>query len=162
MDTDTKTEVYLRYMIRRDLPDAIAIEEQCFACPWTEAEFIKHLRQRNNIAMVAEINDRVVAYVLYELWRGKLTIVNLAVSPQFQRKGVGSELVRRLLDKLSYERRCLIDLVVSEDDLVAQLFFKSLNFRAERVIQNAFENSGRDGYLMVNRYKWEPKHVEQV
>lgn len=154
MGTDVKTQVHLRWMIRRDMPSVLSVEEACFAWPWDEEHFISQLRQRNCIAMVAEVNDEVVGYMVYELFRVQITLLNLAVNPKFQRQGIGKQLIERLIDKLSYERRSMIDLVVAENNLDALAFFKSLNFRAIEVIPKAFEDTELDGYLMIHRYKW--------
>ena len=53
-------------MIRRDMPEVLAIEGESFEFPWLEDDFIHCLRQRNCIGMVAEHEDRVVGFMIYE------------------------------------------------------------------------------------------------
>ncbi|MDA8746115.1 ribosomal-protein-alanine N-acetyltransferase RimI, partial [Rubripirellula amarantea] len=62
----TKTCVHIRWMIRRDMPAVLAIENKSFEFSWTEEDFIRCLRQRNCIGMVAEENDQVVGFMIYE------------------------------------------------------------------------------------------------
>ncbi|MEZ6091062.1 MAG: ribosomal-protein-alanine N-acetyltransferase RimI, partial [Pirellulaceae bacterium] len=50
-------------MIRRDMPSVLDIEAACFEFSWSEDEFIRCLRQRNCIGMVAEENDQVVGFM---------------------------------------------------------------------------------------------------
>ena len=71
--------VHIRWMIRRDMPEVLAIEEQCFEFPWSEEDFIRCLRQRNCIGMVAEHSERVVGFMIYELHKNRLHILNFAV-----------------------------------------------------------------------------------
>ena len=51
--------VHIRWMIRRDMPEVLDIENRSFEFSWTEEDFIRCLRQRNCIGMVAEHDDRV-------------------------------------------------------------------------------------------------------
>jgi ribosomal-protein-alanine N-acetyltransferase len=46
--------VYIGYMIRRDMPQVLAIEAASFEFPWAEEDFIRVLRQRNCLGMVVE------------------------------------------------------------------------------------------------------------
>src|SRR4051794_39786908 len=64
--------VHIRWMIRRDMPEVLAIEHASFDFPWGEEEFLRVLRQRNCIGMVAEHGERVVGFMIYELHKSKL------------------------------------------------------------------------------------------
>ena len=55
-----QTRVHIRWMIRRDMPEVLAIEHASFEYPWCEEEFLRVLRQRNCIGMVAEHGERIV------------------------------------------------------------------------------------------------------
>ena len=44
-----QTRVHIRWMIRRDMPEVLAIEHASFEYPWCEEEFLRVLRQRNCI-----------------------------------------------------------------------------------------------------------------
>ena len=57
-------KVHIRWMIRRDMTEALAIEADSFEFPWCENDFLRCLRQRNCIGMVAEHNDRIVGFTM--------------------------------------------------------------------------------------------------
>src|ERR671912_367951 len=78
--------VHIRWMIRRDMPEVLAIEEQSFEFPWSEEDFIRCLRQRNCIGMVAEHNERVVGFMIYELHKTRLHVLNFAVNASYRRR----------------------------------------------------------------------------
>ena len=59
--------VHIRWMIRRDMPEVLQAEQQSFEYAWTEDDFLRCLRQRNCIGMVAEHQDRIVGFMIYEL-----------------------------------------------------------------------------------------------
>src|SRR5207253_5935211 len=143
-----QVRVHIRWMIRRDMPEVLQTEQQSFEYSWTEEDFLRCLRQRNCIGMVAEQGEKVVGFMIYELHKNKLHILNFAVHPGCRRYGVGAQMVAKLISKLSSHRRTKITLEVRETNLVAQLFFRHQGFRAVRVLRAYYEDSGEDAFLM--------------
>ncbi|MFM7043500.1 MAG: ribosomal protein S18-alanine N-acetyltransferase [Planctomycetaceae bacterium] len=135
-------------MIRRDMPDVLAIEREAFEFPWSEEDFTRSLRQRTCIGMVAEYADSVVAFMIYELHRTRLHVLNFAVLRSHRRLGIGMQMLRRLIAKLAPERRSRIVLEVRETNLPAQLFFRAAGFRAVTVLRDFYRDSDEDAYLM--------------
>jgi [ribosomal protein S18]-alanine N-acetyltransferase len=146
-----KQTVHIRWMIRRDLPSVMGIESASFEFPWTEDEFVRCLRQRDCIGMVAEYAEQVVGFMIYEMQRTRIHVLSFAVHPDYRRQSVGSAMVQKLVSKLAYQRRNRIILEVRETNLAAQLFFKSLGFRATGVLRNFYEDSTEDAFLMQFR-----------
>jgi ribosomal-protein-alanine N-acetyltransferase len=151
-DPTQQVRVHIRWMIRRDMAEVLDIERGSFEFPWFEEDFIRCLRQRNCIGMVAEHGERVVGFMIYELHKTRLHILNFAVADQFRRRGVGRQMIEKLLGKLSSQRRVRITLEVRETNLAAQLFFKAAGFRAVTVLRAYYEDSPEDAYLMQFRY----------
>lgn len=146
-----QTKVHIRWMIRKDMDDVLRIEHQCFSLPWNEGDFILSLRQRNCIGMVAsDPNDNmeVWGYMVYELHKTRLNLLNLAVAPEFHRQGVGRQLVGKLTGKLSTQRRTRIDTMVRETNLGAQLFFKEMQFKWVGTVTDYYDESPEDAYQM--------------
>ncbi|GIW98959.1 MAG: hypothetical protein KatS3mg111_2292 [Pirellulaceae bacterium] len=156
-----QTSVHIRWMIRRDMPAVLEIEEASFEFPWSEEEFINCLRQRHCIGMVAEVGGEVAGFMVYELHRHRLQLINFAVSPKFRRQGVGSAMVEKLISKLSLDRRNRILLEVRETNLPAQLFFRSMNFRATAVLRDYYEDTTEDAYVMQYRYTPRPQEMAE-
>ena len=149
----TSASVHIRWMIRRDMPAVLAIENQCFEFAWTEEDFIRCLRQRNCIGMVAEKDDQVVGFMIYELHKNRLHILNFAVNVDHRRCGVGHAMFSKLLGKLSHERRNRIMLEVRETNLEAQLFFRESGFKAVSVLRDFYDDTTEDAYLMQFLHK---------
>ena len=143
-----QVRVHIRWMIRRDMPEVLQTEQESFEYAWTEEDFLRCLRQRNCIGMVAEQGEKVVGFMIYELHKNKLHILNFAVHPSCRRLGVGAQMTAKLVSKLSSHRRTRITLEVRETNLGAQLFFRSQAFRAVRVLRGFYEDSGEDAFLM--------------
>ena len=81
-----QTRVHIRWMIRRDMPEVLAIEHASFEYPWCEEEFLRVLRQRNCIGMVAEHGERIVGFMIYELHRNKIQVLDFATHFDFRRR----------------------------------------------------------------------------
>ena len=144
---------HIRWMIRRDMAEVLEIEREGFEFPWCEDDFIRCLRQRNCIGMVAEHDDRVVGFMIYELHKTRLHLMNFAVARSIRRRGVGLQMLGKLIAKLSSQRRTRILLEVRETNLPAQLFFRRLGFRAVSVLRDFYDDTTEDAYLMQYRYR---------
>ena len=141
-------EIHIRWMILRDMPEVLAIEAQSFDVPWNESEFIRNLRCRDQIGMVAEIKGRVVGFMIYRLDKKALTLLNMAVHPQFRRRGVGASLLDKLAGKLSTKRRERIEISVIDSNLPCHLFLRSLGYEAVEVLRDYEYDEGhvQDAY----------------
>ena len=89
--------------------------------------------------------------MVYELHPSMLRILNFAVSPNCRRSGVGQQMVQRLIDKLSQQRRYKIKVEVKETNLDAQLFFAAQGFKATGLLTDHYEDTDEDAYLMTYR-----------
>jgi [ribosomal protein S18]-alanine N-acetyltransferase len=143
-----QVRVHIRWMIRRDMPEVLAIEHASFDFPWCEEEFLRVLRQRNCIGMVAELGEQVVGFMIYELHKNKLQVLDFAAHPDFRRQHVGQQMVAKLIGKLSSHRRTRIVLHVRETNLAAQYFYRSQGFRALEVVREYYGDTGEDAYLL--------------
>jgi ribosomal-protein-alanine N-acetyltransferase len=168
-------------MIRRDMAEVLEIEDHSFEFPWTEKDFIRCLRQRNCIGMVAETLDiecplctgpqktercqnnegcdgsgivepsRVVGFMIYELYKTRLHVLSIAVHRDCRRHGVASTLIDKLKGKVSHQHRDKIRLETRERNIVAQNFFKSQGFKAIQVLKDFYEDTTEDAYVMEFR-----------
>jgi [ribosomal protein S18]-alanine N-acetyltransferase len=152
----TAPAVHIRWMIRRDMAEVIEIEHDSFEFPWSEEDFVRCLRQRNCIGMVGELDDRVAAFMIYELHRTRLHLLNFAVHRPLRRRGVGGHMLSKLVAKLSPQRRTRISLEVRETNLPAQLFFRDNGFRAVNVLRDYYQDTTEDAYVMQYRYRTVP------
>ena len=133
-NTISMTQTYIRWMVRSDLDSVVAIEKDLYDYPWSQQEFLIALRQRNCIGMVAERNEEVVGYMVYELHKTRIELLNFAVRPRSQRLGVGSALIEKLKSKLAHERRNKISLELRERNLDGQLFLRQAGFKCTSIL----------------------------
>jgi ribosomal-protein-alanine N-acetyltransferase len=148
-------KIIIRWMVRKDLPEVIDIERKCFEYPWAEGDFIATLRQRNCIGMVAEYQNRVAGFMVYEVPKNRIHLLNIAVSPEHQRSGFASQMIKKLTNKLITQGRSKITVEIRETNLPALLCFKSVGFRATVILKNFYEKMNEDAYSMQYTLKQE-------
>jgi len=124
--------IHIRWMIRRDLPDVLAIEK---ASPgaWTEDNILAGLRASARIGMIAESGDEVVGWMLYQLGERGIRLHRLAVHPERRRCGVGRQLLEKLFSKLIKGRRERMSCWVGESNLEAHLFLRACGWEAVKI-----------------------------
>jgi len=142
-------ETRTSFFVRKHLPEVLRIETEQFEFPWDEEMFVDLMKCNRTIGMVAEREGKVVGYVVYELHRKHMEILNLAVDPDTLRSGVGSVIVQKLVGKLQPQRRNRICTFVRETNLQAQQFFRAVGFRATRVHHDYYtDGKHEDAYQM--------------
>jgi ribosomal-protein-alanine N-acetyltransferase len=146
-------KIHIRWLIRRDMPEVMEIENSSFDDPWTQEQFVFVLRQRNSISYVAVHDEQVVGYICYELFKKRLDILNLAVHSDFRRRGVGRQMVEKLANKLSSQRRTLLRVFVIESNLAGQLFYSSCGMICSCAHRG--HGAGLSSYQFNYRAGWE-------
>ena len=140
----------IRWLVRHDMPEVLAIEAASFEYPWSEDDFMVALRQRNVIGMVAEQDNQIVGYMIYALFETRIDILNFVVHPAHRRCGIGTALAAKLIDKLTWNRRRELVVDIRDTNLVAQRFFHSQGFLATKVVRQPYwDYCDDDAYRMV-------------
>lgn len=135
----TKSKPIVRYMIQADLPQVCQIETIVYRDPWTHADFTESLKARTVIGLVAdcpEVQNLVIGYLLYEIRKRHLHILNLTVTTDFQRKGTGTAILTKLKSKLT-DKSDAITVHIDRDNVDANDFLRANGFRAAKLIDHA-------------------------
>ena len=146
------SEISVRWIVKGDIERVSEIDRECFPKPWTGEDFSECLRQKQNIGKVAELDGKIVGFVLYELCRKKIYLLNMGVKSSRRRIGVGRRLIDHLKQKLEKPEYWLsIETHVSEENLSAHVFLRSMGFKAVSVERGFFsdEDGLCDGYMFV-------------
>ena len=102
--------------------------------------FIFIFNLRNWISLILSLRILFWMFFKRSYLRGRVEICVLAVLPDYQGKGIGTELVRTFIDQ------CKKNLFVITDNDLSLRFYEKMNFT--RVYQCSFLNNKR--YLLIN------------
>ena len=86
----------LRSMLISDLDKVTDIEVSVADFPWSQPQFLNSL-QSNDDCMVLEKNGELFGFVIFSRVLDEATLLNIAISPDQQRRGYGSYLLTQSL-----------------------------------------------------------------
>lgn len=146
-----------RWMLRADFKEVLQIEKDSYPNPWDEEELSNYLRANNSVGRSLIYRPSptesgvVIGYVVYSLFRDTVVIRNLTIHEDFREFGMGTKLVEEI--KRRRGRRNMVTVSVSERNLEAQLFFRSVGFFCTNIEKNSFSDTDSDAYVMEFRAK---------
>lgn len=144
-----KSIAHIRWLIVRDVPEVLSIDAEGFENPWSENVLRQNLLSRHNVGMVAEIEDRVVGFMVYELHLGLIHMVRFAVKESERRRGIGSDMVKKLQCRLHETRRRRLLLPVPDRSLFLNPpFYAKRCLHAVATVPSCGED---DGHLLEHR-----------
>ncbi len=141
--------IIIREMSANDLPEVIAIEDQCHTTPWTSNSFEYEIKNREAVLKVAEINERVIGYVCVRTILDMTHLLNLSVLPEFRRLGIGSMLMQGVLQtmrQLMPDRK--ITLEVRESNTAAKNLYRKFSFEVTGQRKGYFKKPDEDALIM--------------
>jgi len=140
------------YRIRPAVPaDAgalAAIERRCFTDPWSEASFREALGATWTFGLVAESPRVVAGYLIARELAGSGEILNVAVTPDARRHGIGRALLEEGLRMLRQHAVGEVFLEVRESNLGAQALYVTAGFRPVGQRSAYYRNPKEDALVL--------------
>ena len=139
--TDALTTETMR---RRHLRRVLEIEEQVYPRPWTHRTFtteLGNMRTGSRYYLVAYVGDRLVGYAGMLFADTDAHVTNIAVDPQWQGRGVATEMMLDLAI-LAHDRGCeAMTLEVRHTNTAAQNLYRRFGFVPAGVRKKYYENT---------------------
>ncbi len=130
-----------------------ALEALCFSDPWSENSVASELRNQLALWLVAVEGDCVAGYVGSQTVMGETDMMNIAVHPDFRRRGVAEALVNALTVELKrMESKCLT-LEVRASNEAAKKLYDKLGFSQIGRRPNYYRHPREDALIL--RKEWE-------
>ncbi|VAX33466.1 Ribosomal-protein-S18p-alanine acetyltransferase [hydrothermal vent metagenome] len=142
------TQITISKMTVSDIPEVAAIERESFSTPWTEASFFSEINSPASICRVALSGDSLIGYICASCILDEGHILNLAVRPDYRRKGIGRRLVLSVLKEL---RTCgckKIFLEVRASNTDAIKLYESAGFRMLGLMRGYYFLPKEDAVIM--------------
>lgn len=105
-----------------------ALEKQCFSDPWSEASVRSELMNPLSYWLVAEEDGKVAGYVGSQSVPPEADVMNLAVAPEWRKKGIGRALMTALIAQLHSRGITALFLEVRVGNVPAQNLYRGLGF----------------------------------
>ncbi len=140
------------FLIRRagaqNAADIARIEKLCFSSPWSEASVISTMENQDSAFFVAEVDGQTVGYIgsYFVLDEGNIT--NVAVMPEFRRKGIARGLIEALKECAEEKELSFLTLEVRASN-PARLLYEKMGFSEVGVRKNYYSNPVEDAVLMT-------------
>ena len=146
-------------MAERHLVDVAELERLCFGEPWS-VDALRLLLGDMALGYVCEIDGRAVAYAGMMLVPGEGQVTNVAVHPDFRRRGMGRMLTEALCREARERALEQISLEVRESNLSAIALYQSLGFYEAGRRRRFYRNPSEDALVMLLDVEMSEKNIE--
>ncbi len=136
-------------MTAADIENVIAIERASFQFPWSTRFFLDELQVDCARSILAEVDGRIVGYVLFWFLPEEVDIHNIAVHPDFRRQGIGRLLLEQVVDLARRQERLRVTLDVRFSNAPAQNLYRSFGFVIRGLRKGYYSDNGEDALVMA-------------
>jgi ribosomal-protein-alanine N-acetyltransferase len=131
-----------------DAAALVAIERRSFSDPWSEPSFREALGSEWTFGLVAETGRGLAGYMIGREAAGSGEVLNLAVAPEFRRRGIGGALLEAGLAAFRRRRATEVFLEVRESNRSAQALYLARGFRAVGQRASYYRNPKEDALVL--------------
>jgi [ribosomal protein S18]-alanine N-acetyltransferase len=120
--------------------------------------FASELAKPSSLCMGAFEGDRLVGYLIISRYVDAWHVMNVAVDPEFRRKGIASALLERLFERTSDDERRGYTLEVRVSNAGAIRLYEQLGFEPRGIRRGYYTDNREDALIM-----WKdpvPSHVD--
>jgi len=144
----------IRQMYEFDLPYVIEIERISFSTPWSETSFYNEIYNPHSTANVAVVEEaysvqRVVGYICVNQVADEGHILNLAVHPEFRKRGIAKTLVKNILEDLRETACRFLYLEVRISNNIARKFYEGFGFKIVGTRKGYYNEPREDAVIMM-------------
>ena len=135
------------------VPAIAELEKLCFSDPWSEKSIGSELNNKLSFWLVAMEGDALVGYVGSQSVLGESDMMNIAVHPEYRRKGIAEALVQALVTGLSEKGNHSLMLEVRVSNAPAIALYEKLGFHQVGRRPNYYRNPKEDALIL--RKEWQ-------
>ena len=129
------------------------LERICFSDPWSERSIASELDNKLAFWLVAVEGETVAGYIGSQTVMDETDMMNVAVHPDFRRKGIAESLINTLVDQLKSMGSHCLTLEVRASNVPAIALHEKLGFSEIGRRKNYYRNPREDALIL--RKEWE-------
>jgi [ribosomal protein S18]-alanine N-acetyltransferase len=150
-------------MRRRHIPAVLRIEGKVYPRPWSAGLFLSELAQKGSrIYFVARNRGKVVGYAGVMILGDEGHVTNIAVDPDFHRRGIGLRLMLALVDGSRGRGIRSMTLEVRRANTGAQTMYRKFGFQVVGVRRGYYVETGEDAYIMWAEGVWRQSYERRL
>ncbi len=138
----------VRKMTKEDLDQVAAIAALAFVKPWSRQGFAEALPMENACFLVVDDNGSVAGYCGLYMAADEGEIINVAVKPDFRRKGIADQLMKALLTEGIRNGVCRFFLEVRVSNSAAIRLYQKHGFVKQGIRKDFYKEIHEDAYIM--------------
>lgn len=139
-------------MSEQDILELVKIEKQCFSVPWSENSFKTAFEDSYSQFFVAktQLNDCIVGFSgIYVAAKTEGYVYNIAVLPAYRGRGIGTNLMKALLEYSDKNKLEFLSLEVRESNYIALAVYENLGFEKIGIRKNFYELPTENAVIMT-------------
>jgi ribosomal-protein-alanine N-acetyltransferase len=144
----TAVALRIRELDLDDLSAIEAIEVRAYPTPWSRSMFASELAKPSSICLGAFEGDQLVGYMINSRYVDAWHVMNVAVDPELQRRGIASALIRRLFELTQGDERRGYTLEVRVSNEGAIRLYQGLGFEPRGVRRGYYTDNREDALIM--------------
>ncbi|RJP73153.1 MAG: ribosomal-protein-alanine N-acetyltransferase [Candidatus Abyssobacteria bacterium SURF_17] len=143
-------EVTFHKLAAEHLDEVLDIERQSFKTPWSKFAFLHEMQFEKSVFKVLKIDSRVIGYGGFWLVLDEAHISNIAIHPEFRRRGLGRKLLINLLVDAVSRGATKASLEVRRSNVAAQRLYEGFGFAVVSVRKRYYVDENEDALIMLN------------
>ena len=130
------------------VPQVAQLEKLCFADPWSEMSIASELQSIWSYWVVAVHDDKVVGYIGSQSSIDETDVMNVAVHPDWRRRGIAEGLIAHLIQELQNRGSKALMLEVRASNDPATALYEKLGFQQVGLRKNYYRNPKEDALIL--------------
>ncbi len=132
------------------VPEVLVLEHACFPAPWSEGLLRQEAESREHSwNLVIRMNGTVKAFFFSWVVLDEMHLLNFAISPELQGRGLGGWLLDWMLEQAAAARYHSVNLEVRASNLKALALYRSRGFRQISLRLGYYTDNREDAVIMA-------------
>ncbi len=144
----TAVAVRIRRLELGDLGAIEAIEVRAYPTPWSRSMFASELAKPTSVCLGAFEGDELVGYVINSRYVDAWHVMNVAVDPDRQRRGIATALLERVFELTADDERRGYTLEVRVSNEGAIALYSELGFEPRGIRRGYYTDNREDALIM--------------
>jgi [ribosomal protein S18]-alanine N-acetyltransferase len=141
--------IEIRGLESQDLDAVEEIERTSYPTPWSRSMFAAELQKPSSLSIGAyHDSGELVGYAIVSRYVDAWHVMNIAVVPEFRRRGIAHSLLERLFEMTATDSRRGYTLEVRVSNAEAIRLYERLGFQARGVRRGYYTDNREDALIM--------------